>query len=64
MDFVNLLGSGCFTGTDGPDRFISKDNVIPVGDFVLDGVKLTLDDFDGLVGFTFCQSFTETENNF
>lgn len=64
VDFVNLLGSGCFTSTDGPNGFVSKDDVVPVGDSVLDGVKLTLDDFDGLISFTFGQSFTETENNF
>lgn len=64
VDLINLLCSGCLSRSDGPDRFISQNNIIPVSDFVFNSVKLSFYNFDRLALLSFAQSLTKTENNF
>ena len=64
MNFVDLLLSCIFASSDGPDRLIGKDNVLPIGNVLLDGVELFFNDFHSLIGFSLLQCFPEAINDF
>ena len=49
--FLCLLCGGDFTRTDGPDWFISNDNLGPICRLCCDGFELGGNNFDGLVAF-------------
>ena len=62
---VSILGnlwSGGLSSSNGPHWLIGENNLSPVGDAVLDGVKLSLEDIVGLLSFTFSQSLSNTED--
>jgi len=64
VNFIDLFSSGSLSCSNGPNWFISQDNVVPVSDFVFNGIELSLNDFNCSVFFSFSESLTETENNF
>lgn len=64
VDFIDLFGGGGFASADGPDWFVSQNNVVPIGHSVSDSVKLSFDDFNGVSSLSFGKSFTETEDDF
>jgi len=64
MDFINLLSCCSFSSSYGPNRFISKNNMIPVCYFILYSIKLSLNDFDYMTLLSFSKSFTKTKNYF
>ncbi len=62
VDLVDLLSCCCLACSNGPYWFVGQNNVLPVGDFILDCVELSLDDFDCSVFFSFGKSFSKTED--
>ena len=62
---VGILGnlwSGSLSSSNGPHWLIGENDLSPVGDAVLDSVKLSFEDIVGLLSFTFSQSLSNTED--
>ena len=62
---VSILGnlwSGGLSSSNGPHWLIGENDLSPVGDAVLDSVKLSFEDIVGLLSFTFSQSLSNTED--
>lgn len=64
VDFIHLLCGRSFTSSNGPDWFVCQNDIVPVVDFILDCVKLSLDDFDSFVLLSFGQCFSKAEDDF
>ncbi len=64
MDFLHLFCGRSFASSNGPDWLVCQDDIVPVVDFILDCVKLSLDDFNGFVLLSFGQSFSKAEDDF
>lgn len=62
MDFLCLFGCCDFTGSDGPDGLVGDDDLGPfvLGEALSDGIELSGDNFEGLVGFALLFRSKET----
>lgn len=63
MDLLSLFRSSDLTGADGPNRFVSDNDLAPVLDLVSYGVELTDNDVDGFVRLTLFESFTDAKDD-
>lgn len=65
MDFLSLLWSGSFSGSDSPNWFIGNNNIVPLfssqvkGD---QGLKLTFNNLRSMSSFSLFQFLTNTED--
>ncbi len=64
VDLVDLLSCCCLASSNRPHRFVSQNHILPVGYFILDCVKLSFNNFDCSVLFSFGKSFSKTEDDF
>jgi len=62
VSLLSNLGGGCLTGADGPDRFVSNNNAVPVGDGASDGIELSLKDIICSSSFSLLESLSNADN--
>lgn len=56
VNLLRLLGGSDLASTNGPDGLIGNDNLAPVGELRLEGLKLLGDDLDGIASLTHLQT--------
>ena len=62
MGLLGDLGSGSLAGTNGPDGLVGDDDVGPLVDGCLDGIKLSLEHIVGLVFVSLLKSLTNAKD--
>ncbi|OPZ95784.1 MAG: hypothetical protein BWY72_01962 [Bacteroidetes bacterium ADurb.Bin416] len=64
MNFLGLFSGGRFTGTNGPNRFVSQDQLAEISRAQIEErfLDLGFNDFKLFAGFAFVKYFADTEN--